>query len=137
MRFYLLSLSTFVARVFFVVKKNNLIKCDSDYHALRAAIAKSYYSLLLIEKPFKELFKAVLFSNIDLMSGHYQLSFKEKGITKSHCTNYRSFEYISLKFSIKNAPYKFFTLNEEVFKSLVSNFVIICLKIILHSLNKK
>ncbi len=120
------SKSPYGALVFFVHKKDGMLRMCVNYRALNKATVKNRYPLLWIDDLFDRLSGAKVFSKIDLHSGYYQIWIAEGDEEKTACrTRYGSYEFLVMPFGLTNAPATFCTLMNDIFREWLDDFVVI------------
>jgi hypothetical protein len=81
--FIYLSSSPWGAPVIFVPKKDGTQRLCIDYRALNEVTIKNKYPLPRIDDLFDQLYRACVFSKINLRSGYHQLKIRECDIPKT------------------------------------------------------
>jgi hypothetical protein len=86
------SKSPYETPVFFVHKKDRMLRMCVDYRALNKATVKNQYPLPQIDDLFHQLSGAKLFNKIDLRLKYYQIRIAERDEEKTACcTKYGSY----------------------------------------------
>jgi deoxyuridine 5'-triphosphate nucleotidohydrolase len=126
------STSSYGAPVIFVPKKDGTKRMCIDYRQLNDITVKNKYPLPYMEELFDQLYKAKVFSKLDLWSGYHQIRIKE---SDRHKTAFRTafghFEYLVLPFGLTNAPAIFMRLMHDVLRPLLGKCVTVFLDDIL------
>lgn len=87
-----------------------------DYRQLNKLIVKNKYPLPMIDDLFDQLYRASVFSKIDLRSGYQQLKVKEADVHKiASRTCYGLYEFLIKLFDLSNAPTTFMNIMNRVF----------------------
>jgi hypothetical protein len=118
------SSSPWGAPVLFVEKKDITQRMCVDYRSLNEVTTKNKYPLPRIEDLFDQMKGAIVFSNIDLRSGYYQLKIWDIPKT-AFCTRYGLYEYTVMSFGLTNAPAYFMYLMNKVFMEYLDRFVVV------------
>jgi hypothetical protein len=123
----------------FMKKKDNSLHMCVDYRPLNAVTIKNKYPLPRIDILFDQLFKAKVFSKIDLRSGYYQIKIRPQDIPKTaFSTRYGLYEYLVMSFGLTNVPAYFMYLMNSVFMPELDKFVIVFIDdILVYSENEK
>jgi Reverse transcriptase (RNA-dependent DNA polymerase)/RNase H-like domain found in reverse transcriptase/Integrase zinc binding domain/Aspartyl protease len=126
------STSPYGAPVLFVKKKDGSLRMCIDYRALNSQTVKNCYALPRVDELLDRLYKATIFSKIDLTSGYYQIMIAPHDRYKTAFrTQYGHFEFNVMPFGLTNAPATFQTLMNDVFRDLLDVCVIVYLDDIL------
>ncbi len=103
-----------------------------DYRALNSLIIKNCYPLPRIDELLDRLYRAKVFSKIDLRSGYHQIRISPEDIPKTAFkTRYGLYEFTALPFGLSNSPATFQRLMNDVFREQLDDFVIIYINDIL------
>jgi hypothetical protein len=120
------SKSPYGAPVFFVHKKDGMLRMCVDYEALNKVTVKNRYPLPRIDDLFDRLSGAKMFSRIDLRLGYYQIQIVEGDEEKIAChTRYGSYEFLVMPFGFTNAPATFCTLMNDIFQEWLDDIVVV------------
>lgn len=66
-----------------------------DYRALNEAMVKYIFSIPMVDEMIDELYRARVFSKLDLTVGYYQICMKEDDVHKTSFKTYsRHYEYL-------------------------------------------
>jgi hypothetical protein len=105
-----------VSRYLCEEKDQSLSMCV-DHQPLNAVKIKNKYPLPRIDILFDQLFKAKVFSKIDLRSGYHQINIRPEDIPKTtFSTRYDLYEYLVMSFGLTNAPTHFIYLMNSVLR---------------------
>ncbi|GKB98761.1 putative reverse transcriptase domain-containing protein [Tanacetum coccineum] len=97
-----------------------------DYRELNKLTVKNQYLLPRINDLFDQLQGSIVYFNIDLRSGYYQLRVREEDISKTTFrTRYAHYEFQVMPFGLTNAPAVFMDLMNRVCKPYLDKFVIV------------
>jgi len=100
--------SPMAAPVFFIKKKDGLLRLVQDYHALNAVTVKNKYSLPLISQLVSQLHGAQYFTKLDVHWGFNNIRIKPRDEWKTaFCTNWGLFEPLVMFFRMTNSPATF------------------------------
>lgn len=126
------STSSYGAPVLFVPKKDGTKRMCVDYRQLNQVTVKNKYPLPFIDELLDQLYKAKVFSKLDLWSGYHQIRVKEEDVHKTAFrTCFGHFEYLVLPFGLTNAPAVFMRLMHDVLRPLLGKCVAVFLDDIL------
>jgi hypothetical protein len=104
------------APVFFVKKKDRMLRLCIDFRKLNKVTMKNKYPLPRIDDLFDQLKDAKIFSNINLRSGYHQVRIKEENISNIFfITRYVHYEFTVVPFGLSNAPVVFMCLMNGIF----------------------
>jgi len=124
--------SPYGAPVFFIHKKDGMLRMCVDYKTFNKATVKNRYLLPRIHDLFDRLSGAKVFSRIDLCSGYYQIQIVQGDEEKTACrTRYGSYEFMVMPFGLTYAPATFCTLMNDIFRKWPDDFVVIYINDIL------
>ena len=107
--------------VVLVRKKNNTYRFACDYRALNKITVPNSFPLPHIESVFDAIgaAKANFFTNLDLMSGFWQMELDEESRKKAAFITQRGvYEWTRMPFGLTNAPISFQTLMSTVLRGL-------------------
>lgn len=122
------SVSPFGAPVLFVKKKDGSMRMCVDYRALNKATVKNRYALPRIDDLLDRMYKAKVFSKIDLLWGYHQVRVAPEDIPKTAFrTRYGHYEFTVLPFGLCNAPATFQRLMNDVLMPYLDDFCIVYL----------
>ena len=102
--------------VIFIQNKDGLWRLCIDYCQLNKAIIKNQYLLPRIDDLFHQMKGMMVFSNIELRSGYFQLWIKEEDIPKTPFKmRFGNYGFTFLLFELTNTPRVFMSLMNGVF----------------------
>ena len=104
-----------------VKKKNNQYRFACDYSALNKVTIPMSFPLPHLESVFDAIgdAKAQYFSNLDLMSGFWQMELEEESRKKAaFITQAGVYEWKRMPFGLTNSPISFQTLMSNVLRGL-------------------
>src|SRR4051812_34293964 len=120
------SVSPFGAPVIFVKKKDGTLRMCIDYRALNNITIKNRFPIPLIDDLTDCLFRAKVFTKIDLRWGYNQVRIHHANIKKTAFrTCYGHYQYKVMPFGLTNAPAMFQALVQDVLRPLLDKSVII------------
>ena len=126
------SSSPFAAPILFVGKKDGSRRLCTDFRALNKITIKNRYPLPRIEDLQDCLYRAKVFSSIDLTSGYWQIPIRAED---QHKTAFRSryghYEWKVMPFGLCNAPATFQRFMNDIFRDLLDVCVVVYLDDIL------
>jgi hypothetical protein len=136
---YIRPITSWVAPVLFVEKKDGTKRMCIDYRSLNEVTIKNKYPLPRIEDLFDQLRGTEMFSKIDLRSGYHQLRIGPSDIPKTTLiTKYGLYEYTIMSFGLTNAPAFFMYLMNSVFMYYLDKFVMVFIDdILIYSQNEE
>jgi hypothetical protein len=109
-----LSVSPWGSPIIFIQNKDGSWKLCIDYRQLNKAMIKNQYSLPRIDDLFDQMKGAMVFSNIDLMSGYHQLRIKENDIPKTAFkTRFGHYEFTFLPLGNDERPRGIYEFDER------------------------
>ena len=116
----------------FTPKKDGSLRFCIDYRWLNKKTIWNRYPLPLPKELYDRLGGSIIFSNIDLRSGYWQMPVGSKDIPKTAFkTRWGLYEFFVLPFGVTNAPAQFLNLMNDVLKDYLDEFVIVFLDDIL------
>jgi Reverse transcriptase (RNA-dependent DNA polymerase) len=96
------------APIFFIPKKNSILRLCVDYRALNKFTVKNRYFLFLINEIINRLANAKIFIKLDLRDAYYRILIKLDNKWKIALrTRYGHYEYLIIYFGLINAPATF------------------------------
>ncbi|KAA3461473.1 DNA/RNA polymerases superfamily protein [Gossypium australe] len=105
------STSSWGVPVLLVKKEDGSLMLCIDYMQLNKVTIKKKYQLPRIDNLFDQLKGAIVFSEIDLRSGYYQLRVKNFDVLQTAFkTRYGHYEFLVMPFELTNAPTAFMDL---------------------------
>jgi hypothetical protein len=103
-----------------------------DYRALNKITVKNRYPLPCIDDLLDQLKNVVYFNKLDLHSGYHQIRVAEQDAWKTALkTKQELFEWLVMLFGLCNASTTFMRVMNDVFRTFLDDFVIVCLDDIL------
>ena len=115
-------------------KKDGSLRLCIDYRELNKVMVKNTYRVPRIDDLFDQLASALVFSKIDLRSGHHQLKIKKEDVPKiAFRTRYGNYEFLVFPFGLTNAPAFFIDLMNKIFRPFLDKFVVVFIDNILVS----
>jgi len=120
------SKSSIAAPVFFIKKKDGLLRLVQDYHALNAVTIKNRYLLPLISELVFQLRRAQYFTKLDVHWGFNNVRIKPGDEWKAAFrTNYGLFEPLVMFFGMTNSPATFQTMMNDVFRTIIAEGIVV------------
>jgi len=112
--------------VFFIKKKDGVLRLVQDYRTLNAMTVKNKYPLPLIPELIAKLQGAKYFTKLDVRWGFNNVRMKEGDEWKAAFrTNRGLFEPLVMFFGLTNSPATFQTMMDNIFEELITEGVII------------
>ena len=122
------STSPWGAPVLFVRKKSGELRMCVDYRALNRLCVKKSYGLPNIDESLERLQGSSYFSSLDLKSGYHQLRLKNEDIPKTTMnTRMGKFSWLTAPFGLKNCPFNFMSLMNNVLADCLNRFALVYL----------
>jgi len=120
------SKSSIAAPVFFIKKKDGLLRLVQDYHALNAVTIKNRYLLPLISELVFQLRRAQYFTKLDVRWGFNNVRIKPRDEWKAAFrTNCGLFEPLVMFFGMTNSPATFQTMMNDVFRTIIAEGIVV------------
>jgi len=114
------------APVFFIKKKDGLLRLVQDYHALNAVTVKNRYPLPLISQLISQLHRARYFTKLDVRWGFNNICIKPRDEWKvAFHTNHGLFEPLIMFFGMTNSPTTFQTMMNDVFRTIIAEGIVV------------
>jgi len=120
------SKSPIAAPVFFIKKKDGLLRLVQDYRALNAMTVKNRYPLLLISELISQLHGARYFTKLDVHWDFNNVRIKPGNEWKAAFrTNCGLFKLLVMFFGMTNSPATFQTMMNKVFQTVIAKGIIV------------
>jgi len=120
------SKSPIAAPVFFIKKKDGLLRLVQDYCTLNATTVKNKYSLPLISELVSQLRRAKYFTKLDIRWGFNNVRIKPGDEWKAAFrTNRGLFEPLVMFFGMTNSPTTFQTMINNIFRTLIAEGIVV------------
>jgi len=120
------SKSPMAAPVFFIKKKDGLLRLVQDYRALNSITVKNKYPLPLISELVSQLRGAQYFTKLDVCWGFNNICIKPGNEWKAAFqTNQGMFEPLVMFFGMTNSPATFQTMINNIFRDLIAEGIIV------------
>jgi len=120
------SKSPIAAPVFFIKKKDGLLRLVQDYRVLNAVTVKNRYPLPLISELISQLRGAKYFTKLDVRWGFNNVRIKPGDEWKvAFCTNHGLFELLVMFFRMTNSPATFQTMMNDIFQTVIAEGIIV------------
>jgi len=115
-----------MAPMFFIKKKNSLLRLVQDYHLLNAITVKNRYLLSLISELVSQLHGARYFTKLDVCWGFNNVHIKPKDEWKvAFHTNRGLFEPLVMFFGMTNSPATFQTMMNDIFRTIIMEGIVV------------
>lgn len=119
------STSPFSSGVLFVRKADGTFRLCVDYRALNKLTIRNRYPLPRMDDLFDRLYKAKIFSKLDLRQGYHQVKVAEADIPKTaFVTRYGLYEWTVMPFGLTDAPATFMRVINSALRGLIDVCVI-------------
>jgi len=120
------SKSSIAAPVFFIKKKDGLLRLVQDYRALNAITVKNRYPLPLISELISQLCGAKYFTKLNVRWGFNNVHIKPGDEWKAAFrTNRGLFEPLVMFFGMTNSPATFQTMMNDIFQTVIAEGIVI------------
>ena len=120
------SWSPFGAPILFVKKKDGRLRMCIDYRALNKVTVKNQYALPRIDELLYQIFKAKVFSLIDLTQGFHQALIEEGDEEKTiFWTQFGHYQFQVMPFGMTNISATFQNLMNDILRPLLNVCVLI------------
>ena len=115
-----------------VRKKDGSWRMCIDFRSLNKITIKNRYPLPCIDYLLYRLKDAVYFSKLDLQSSYHHIKVAEQDVWKIAFKTKRGlYEWMVMPFGLTNAPATFMQAMNDVFRTLIDDFVVVYLDYIL------
>jgi len=112
--------------VFFIKKKDGLLRLVQDYRTLNAVTVKNRYPLPLISELISQLCRAKYFTKLDVWWGFNNVHIKPRDEWKAaFCTHCGLFEPLVMFFGMTNSPATFQTMMNDIFRTLIAKGIVV------------
>lgn len=119
------SKSPMASPVFFIKKKDGMLRLVQDYHALNTITVKNCYPLPLISELVNQLRGAKYFRKLDVWWGYNNVHMKEGDEWKAAFRMNRGlFKPLVMFFGLTNSPSTFQTIMNDIFQDLIRKGVV-------------
>jgi len=120
------SKSPMAAPVFFIKKKDGMLRLVQDYRALNAMTVKNKYPLPLISELITQFRGAKYFTKLDVRWGFNNVRICSGDKWKAaFCTNRGLFEPLVMFFGMTNSPATFQTMMNDLFRDLIAEGIMV------------
>jgi len=120
------SKSSITAPMFFIKKKDGLLRLVQDYRALNAVTVKNRYPLPLISELVSQLRGAKYFTKLDIHWGFNNVCIKPGDEWKAAFrTNHGLFEPLVMFFGMTNSPTTFQTMMNDIFRTVIAEGIVV------------
>jgi len=120
------SKSPIAAPVFFIKKKDGLLRLVQDYQALNSMTVKNKYPLPLNSELVSQLRGARYFTKLDVRWGFNNVCIKPGDEWKAAFrTNRGLFEPLVMFFGMTNSPATFQTMMNDIFRNLIAEGIVV------------
>ena len=117
--------SPMASLVFFIKKKNSLLRLVQDYWALNAVTIKNWYPILLISELITQLHGVKYFTKLDVCWGFNNIWICKGDEWKATFhTNHKLFEPQVMFFGLTNSPATFQTMINNIFWDMIAEGVV-------------
>ena len=114
------------APVLFARKKDGGLRMCIDYRVLNKQTVKNKYPLPRTEDCIDRLYKATVFTSLDLASGFWQIPVADEDIHKTaFVTPQGQYEWTVMPFGLCNAPATFQKMMDTVLQEFIGQFVVV------------
>jgi len=112
--------------VFFIKKKDGLLRLVQDYRVLNAMTVKNRYPLPLISELVSQLCEAKCFTKLDVQWEFNNVCIKPGDKWKAAFrTNRGLFEPLVIFFGMTNSPATFQTIMNDIFRTLIAEGIVV------------
>jgi len=112
--------------VFFIKKKDSLLRLVQDYHTLNVVTVKNRYPLSLISKLVSQLHGVRYFTKLDVHWGFNNVHIKPGDKWKAAFrTNHGLFAPLVMFFGMTNSSTTFQTMMNDIFRTLIAKGIVV------------